>query len=348
MKRHLMALCLALAAFTSFAQGVVFEELTVEEAVAKAKTENKYVFVDVYTSWCSPCKMMDQKVFPLEEVGTYFNEHFVNLKLNAESGVEGPIFANEYGVRAYPTFIVLDGNGDLRHMFAGGVLDLSFIDKVAEAFDDQKAYGLLKKRYEAGERGKELSSAYIQALLKTSTSQAKDEIDEFYNSLSDKEKISKECAFLFKDHGPVGSEREEFFFDNRKKFKEELGQEEYDAIVLNLYELHLGLAVKTGRGMSAEELKASEEKIEKYGLTHPEKLEVFAAVLRLKSEEMTKEEFIEELNAKAPAMEELDKDRMLLIVLPAIKSLLSDEEKDQMLAMIDNDNVKGYIIRSFK
>jgi thiol:disulfide interchange protein len=29
----------------------------------RAESENKLVFVDIYTTWCLPCKMMDQNVF---------------------------------------------------------------------------------------------------------------------------------------------------------------------------------------------------------------------------------------------------------------------------------------------
>ena len=49
-----------------FGQGINFEKLTLEEALIKAKTENKYVFVDCYTTWCGPCKRMTEFVFPSE------------------------------------------------------------------------------------------------------------------------------------------------------------------------------------------------------------------------------------------------------------------------------------------
>ena len=48
-----------------------------EKALEQAKVENKYVFVDCYTSWCGPCKMMAEKILPLKEVGEYMNGKFV-------------------------------------------------------------------------------------------------------------------------------------------------------------------------------------------------------------------------------------------------------------------------------
>ncbi|MCD8186838.1 MAG: thioredoxin family protein [Rikenellaceae bacterium] len=143
MKKLFLSITVAALAFPSLGQGILFEELTLPQAIEKAQAENKLIFVDVYTDWCGPCKMMDAQVFPLQEVGDYFNPRFINLKMNAEVGEEGPRFANLHGVWAFPTFVILESDGRLRHMFAGGVLDLGFIDKVAVAFDEEKALGPL-------------------------------------------------------------------------------------------------------------------------------------------------------------------------------------------------------------
>ena len=52
----LLFTCMFITVFV-FAQ-TNFQELTLAKALEKAKIENKYVFVDCYTSWCGPCKMM--------------------------------------------------------------------------------------------------------------------------------------------------------------------------------------------------------------------------------------------------------------------------------------------------
>ena len=56
------------------------------EAVAKAKAENKLIFIDFYTQWCGPCLNMAQTVFSLPTVGYYYNQTFINLKIDAEEG----------------------------------------------------------------------------------------------------------------------------------------------------------------------------------------------------------------------------------------------------------------------
>ena len=52
------------------AQGIEFEKGAWEEVLAKAKAEDKLMFVDSYTTWCGPCKKLSKHVFPNEKVST--------------------------------------------------------------------------------------------------------------------------------------------------------------------------------------------------------------------------------------------------------------------------------------
>ena len=56
------------------------------EAIARAEAEDKLIFVDFYTSWCLPCKLMDEDVFTDRALGDFMNERFVSLKIDAEAG----------------------------------------------------------------------------------------------------------------------------------------------------------------------------------------------------------------------------------------------------------------------
>ena len=117
--------------------GTMFEELTFEQALEKAKKMRSMLFIDCYTSWCGPCKMMTSKVFPQEKVGDFMNQ-FICVKYDMEKG-EGPELAEKFGVRAYPTFVILNWDGTLRHKLVGGGDADGFIERVKEAFDDNKA-----------------------------------------------------------------------------------------------------------------------------------------------------------------------------------------------------------------
>ena len=80
MKKLISILALVAFAFTASAQGIIFEEnQDLTTALAKAKAENKLVFIDAYAEWCGPCKMMARDIFPQKEVGDFFNANFINL-----------------------------------------------------------------------------------------------------------------------------------------------------------------------------------------------------------------------------------------------------------------------------
>jgi len=82
--------------------GIVFFEGSFEEALSQAKQENKIVFLDAYASWCGPCRAMQQFSFTSEDVGAFYNEHFINVKIDMEKG-EGPALAKALQVEAYPS-----------------------------------------------------------------------------------------------------------------------------------------------------------------------------------------------------------------------------------------------------
>ena len=96
-----------------------FEELTLEKALEKAKVGNKLVFVDTYTSWCMPCKYMANTIFPQKEMGDFLNSRFVCVKYNTEEG-EGSEIMKRYGISAFPTFLILTPDGEVRHKIVGG------------------------------------------------------------------------------------------------------------------------------------------------------------------------------------------------------------------------------------
>lgn len=91
-------------------EGIRFQSGNWNEALNQARKENKLIFLDIYASWCGPCKKLKAKTFPDESVGAFYNANFINFAIDAEKG-EGINLASRYGVRAYPTLLFVDGNG---------------------------------------------------------------------------------------------------------------------------------------------------------------------------------------------------------------------------------------------
>ena len=94
------------------AAGIDFFQGHWREAFEAAERGDKAVFVDVYTQWCGPCKLMDANVYPDVAAGAYFNARFVNVKLDAEDeAIDGPAFAKRYDIGGYPTLLFLRPDG---------------------------------------------------------------------------------------------------------------------------------------------------------------------------------------------------------------------------------------------
>jgi thiol-disulfide isomerase/thioredoxin len=89
--------------------GIDFFKGTWDEALEESKRTGKPIFMDAYAAWCGPCKWMAKNTFPDKTVGEYFNEHFINLKIDMEKG-EGRQLARDFQVRAYPTLLFIDGD----------------------------------------------------------------------------------------------------------------------------------------------------------------------------------------------------------------------------------------------
>lgn len=96
---------------------VKFETTNFETSLAKAKAENKKVFIDFYASWCPPCLAFANDILTDTVVGQNMNVAFINLKYDAEQG-EGKVVAKKYNVKAYPALFVLDSAGNIIEVVA--------------------------------------------------------------------------------------------------------------------------------------------------------------------------------------------------------------------------------------
>lgn len=91
-------------------KGISFIEQDWQKALDSAKAGNKLVFLDIYATWCGPCKMLKKNTFTDEAAGKFFNENFVNVSVDGEEGV-GPTLAKKYRIVGYPSLIVTDATG---------------------------------------------------------------------------------------------------------------------------------------------------------------------------------------------------------------------------------------------
>ena len=114
-------------------QGTVFYDITLEEALAKAKAEGKHVLINFHTSTCVPCKKMEMEVFPTPECGKYVNEHFVPIAIDGEDEGAGTELAEKYQIFIFPTYLIMSPDGFKEGEVIGAEFDVNkFLEMLKE------------------------------------------------------------------------------------------------------------------------------------------------------------------------------------------------------------------------
>jgi thioredoxin-related protein/disulfide oxidoreductase YuzD len=170
----LLLLILCLSSKAQVYEGIKFEKgLSWVQLKEKAKAENKYIFLDAYTTWCVPCKKMDKEIFTQKKVGDFFNENFINVKVQMDSTKndndeikrwydDARAISDQYNIDSYPTYLFFNPQGELVQRFNGATNTADeFINQAAAA---KGVYIVQKLSFEKGER----DPNSLLALLKTS------------------------------------------------------------------------------------------------------------------------------------------------------------------------------------
>jgi len=86
MKKRIFTVLFLIATLAVSAQEIKW--MSMNEALEAQQKEPKKIFMDVYTTWCGPCKLLEKNTFQHEEVAKFINENFYAVKFNAEGTEE--------------------------------------------------------------------------------------------------------------------------------------------------------------------------------------------------------------------------------------------------------------------
>lgn len=224
MKTYAIAgLCL-LAASLLTAQGIEFNHQPWADVLAKARAENKIIFMDAYTSWCGPCKLMSKQTFPDESVGKFYNANFINVKMDMEKG-EGVELSTRYNVMLYPTLLFISAAGEVVHRVAGYHDAEQFLALGRQALNPDQTLLSLENRYKNGDRSPSLLRALMDARSAAFDPGAGPLADEFLASQRDWGTPS--CMeVIYRYASSPYAEGFGYMIKNRKQFETKFGQKE--------------------------------------------------------------------------------------------------------------------------
>lgn len=139
MKKYLMVFVLAIGSLVANAQEIKW--MTFNEAIAAQKKNPKPIFMDVYTDWCGPCKMLDKNTFHDPKIVELVNTKYYAVKFNGEGtdiiNYKGNTFTNAkhnpnskgrnsvhdfttyLQLRGYPSMFIFDAKGDVKSPIVG-------------------------------------------------------------------------------------------------------------------------------------------------------------------------------------------------------------------------------------
>tara|TARA_S200000501_G_C20833156_1_gene748174 strand:- start:1166 stop:1720 length:555 start_codon:yes stop_codon:yes gene_type:complete len=116
--------------------------ISLEDAVYLQEAAPRNIIIDMYTSWCGPCKLLDRNTFANKDVANYINDNFYAVKFNAEGNdvvnFKGYKFENPgynpaksnrrnsshqlsqaLRIQAFPTIVFLDKSSNVIHKLRG-------------------------------------------------------------------------------------------------------------------------------------------------------------------------------------------------------------------------------------
>lgn len=101
-------------------------------AMEIAEEKGKPLFIEFEADWCLPCQIMSEEVFTHQETADFFNDNFVNYKVDVESG-SGPNLKMLYGVNILPTLLFIDDRGRTLARNDGSLMHNSLVSLANEA-----------------------------------------------------------------------------------------------------------------------------------------------------------------------------------------------------------------------
>ncbi len=208
--------------------GIKFEHTNWQEIIKKAKTENKLIFIDAYTTWCGPCKVMAKNVFADTEVGAFFNQNFINVKLDMEKEL-GLSLKSKLNVTAYPTLIFIDANENIEHKAVGSMSKDDFLKFGNEMLEETMKLSDYNEIYQKdGVINFKFLVDYLEMLKSAGeNTKLKQVVLKYFDKLESPKLLADDNWNLFKEYvHNTDNKAFQYLLTNREQFENLFGEKE--------------------------------------------------------------------------------------------------------------------------
>ena len=301
------------------AQGIEFFHGEWKDALVKAKAEDKIIFVDCFTTWCGPCKAMAKNTFTDPKVGEFFNNTFINMKLDME-GKEGKAFGSKFPVSAYPTLYFIDGDGKVVKKVVGGQKPDGLIaigKDASKGLDKSSAY---EEEYLKGNRDYDFMMKFIKAMNNVGKPSLK--IANDYLNSSPAITQEQRLKFLFEAATEADSRIFEFMIQNKEEIIGLVGEKAFTDKV------NLSCKKTVTKAIEYETESLLTEAIEKAKLALPHGAEAFAYTSQMEYYKAfdKKEEYMKAAEALVKKVSKTEPEYLKFVIEDICKTYSTDQK----------------------
>lgn len=226
-------------------------------ALQQARQRQVPLFVDIYTDWCGYCKKMDRDVYADASVGSYMNEHFVNVHLDGETSF-GEAFVAKMSVRGFPTMVYLDTEEHLLHKLVGYTALREFLDESRQVIATAERWPELQAAAAAGTLDDEQHLLYFELLERRDSAQARQEALAYLDEVPEAEYLQHELsATLIQTYATdLSHPANAYFFAHPEQVKARYGSDFWNAFVEATFNQTMGQAIAAADEVLLEKLIA--------------------------------------------------------------------------------------------
>lgn len=230
--------------------GLTFIEVTSEaewnSVLKQAEAENKLIFIDAYTDWCVYCHKLDKEVYSKAEVKNYFEQHYINVKFDAEAEF-GSALAAYFEINSYPTLLYVTSDAQIFDRIEGFVPVNSLMSIGKQTTNDWSRIPELKAKAESGSITQKEQQDLILILQRIEPLEAEEIAKDYLDDLSTDDYLNENHFFVMKTYGTmVGSKYYDYMKEHRDLVIKKLGRSELENYMIAAYNHNLDLAIKYG------------------------------------------------------------------------------------------------------